>query len=429
MKCLRYAFINTIGIAHVHALTLNQLAIDEQPSSENGVVFQHIHDAFQGHSKQSLSYGTRKVQTGHSEIAEALAQLRTALQKEKEEVAEDTQRLKHLEENSSYVQADAIKSLIFSSVSRKANGVEKELKTLSDINLGSKDTLIGKFQIQDSHSQSLSFNDSATAKAMNFLQDSSTKGKGKKKGRAKVSYSSERSRDEETVERFETDCSSEGSKSVWTQGGGGCHSSIAQQGYIRGFRYALSRLITKILIGESITECDLSRHSIPLHHATNSGGSWMWSSMLVFQQTHNPTLDELYGMSGVGWIDSIVIPNTPRDLIGATMEYSLTGEWEESFFEDEKAFQTFVDEDLWKRGGKEPPPGLPPKEVADHWQDCCDMDPPPLPNFPPDGGWGPPPDGYPPGSWPPPGTAPAEGGWPKKPASRLRAPSRSRMAS
>jgi hypothetical protein len=248
---------------------------------------------------------------------------------------------------------------------------------------------------------------------MNFLQDSSTKGKGKKKRRTKVSYSSERSRDEETVERFEADCSSEGSKSVWTQGGGGCHSSIAQQGYIRGFRYALSRLITKVLIGESITVCDLSRHSIPLHHATNSGGSWMWSSMLVFQQTHNPTLDELYGMVGVGWIDSVVVPNTPRDLIGATMEYSLTGEWEESFFEDEKAFQTFVDEDLWKRGGKEPPPGLPPKEVADHWQDCCDMDPPPLPNFPPDGGWGPPPDGYPPGSWPPPGTAPAEGGWPK----------------
>jgi hypothetical protein len=117
---------------------------------------------------------------------------------------------------------------------------------------------------------------------------------------------------------------SDGRESAWAQGGGGCHSMIAQQGFIRGFRFALDRLVHKILTGEPVMPSDVANFKSPIFHTTSSGGTWMWTAMLAFQETFNPSLGELYGMDGVGWLSDVVLPNVPRDLIGMAMSMSMS---------------------------------------------------------------------------------------------------------
>lgn len=100
---------------------------------------------------------------------------------------------------------------------------------------------------------------------------------------------------------------SNGVYTAWTQGGGGCHSAIAQQGFIRGFRVILDALLYKMLMNEPFNTNAYKTIKAPAFHTTSSGGTWMWAGMLLYQQWKNPTLDVLYGMEDLGAIANIVL--------------------------------------------------------------------------------------------------------------------------
>jgi hypothetical protein len=201
MYCLKFSLISFVA---VHALTLNERGMAgtfSEASSRN------------------------KLQTGHLNIEQALTQLRAAVEKEKLASTQDTARLNHLLENSSYAEADAIKSLIFSSVSQKAIGAENNAKSMP--------------------------------KSLKNSKTSSSK------------------------------ASRKDGQSAWGQSGGGCHSAIGQEGFGSAFSMGVKALVKKIAQGRQFTEEDLGGATFAAYHTTSSGGSWMWASFIAATHSTN----------------------------------------------------------------------------------------------------------------------------------------------
>jgi len=90
-------------------------------------------------------------------------------------------------------------------------------------------------------------------------------------------------------------------------GGGGCHSMLAQQGYARGFRFAIN---------------SGAKHKSPDFTTTSSGGSWLYAAMLAFKVIKKGNVEALYGMGEEGWLSTVVKMNLDRDAWGIAMDFS-----------------------------------------------------------------------------------------------------------